>query len=48
MHQAVDVSVETDKDAKVGDRLNATGYLVALLKVLSKAVPRVLETLLDA
>ncbi len=48
MHKAVDVTVKTDEDAKVGDRLNAARNFIALGVIPGKRIPRVLRALLDA
>ena len=52
MHQAVDVALQPDEDAEVGDRLDLSGHLVAAIVVLGELLPRIglalLETERDA
>src|ERR1700722_12625479 len=48
VHQAVDVALQADKDAEVGDRLDLTGHLVATVVVLGELLPRVGIALLEA
>ena len=47
MNEAVDVAVETNEDTEIGNRLDDARNLVALLEFFSKAIPWVLEALLN-
>ena len=48
MHQAVDVAVQADEDAEVGDRLDLSRHLVAPVVVLGELLPRIGLALLEA
>src|SRR5690606_31087731 len=48
VNQTIDAAVQTDEDTEVGDGLDGTGDLVALVELAGELFPRVHLALLDA
>ena len=48
MHETIDTTVQADKDAKIGDRLDLAGNLVTTIDGRGKFCPRIRFALLDA
>ena len=47
MHQTIDAAVQTNKDAKIGNRFDLTGDFVAFLEDGSKSFPWIRNALFD-